>query len=40
MTSQPKKQTVAIHILPNISRSNQAMKFDQLIEYNMKKKLY
>ena len=42
MTSQPKKQTVAIHILPNISRSkgNQAMKFDQLIEYNIKKKLY
>ena len=42
MTSQPKKQTVGIHILPNISRSkgNQAMKFDQLIEYNMKKKLY
>ena len=42
MTSQPKKQTVAIHILPNITRSkgNQAMKFDQLIEYNMKKKLY
>ena len=42
MTSQPQKQTVAIHILPNISRSkgNQAMKFDQLIEYNMKKKLY
>ena len=42
MTSQPKKQTVAIHILPNISRSkgNQAMKFDQLIDYNMKKKLY
>ena len=42
MTSQPKKQTVAIHILPNISRSkgNQAMKFDQLIEYNMKKKLH
>ena len=30
--------TNAIHILPNISRSegNQAMKFSQLIEYNMR----
>ena len=38
MTSQPGKQTVAIHTLPNISRSkgNQAMKFDQLIDYNMR----
>ena len=38
MTSQPGQQTIAIHILPNISRSkgNQAMKFGQLIEYNMK----
>ena len=37
MTSQPGQQTIAIHILPNISRSkdNQAMKFSQLIEYNM-----
>ena len=36
MTSQPGKQTVAIYILPNISRSqgNQAMKFGQLIEYD------
>ena len=36
MTSQPEKQTIAIHILPNISRSksNQEMKFGQLIEYN------
>ena len=36
MTSQPGKQTIAIHILPNISRSksNQEMKFGQLIEYN------
>ena len=33
------QQTIAIHILPNISRSrgNQTMKFDQLIEYNMRK---
>ena len=31
--SQPGQQTIAIHILPNISRSegNQAMKFGQLI---------
>ena len=38
MTSQPDKQTIVIHILPNISRSNgnQTMKFGQLIEYNMK----
>ena len=38
MTSQPGKQTVAIHLLHNISRSNgnQIMKFGQLIEYNMR----
>ena len=38
MTSQPRKQTIAIHILPNIQRSkgNQTMKFGQLIKYNMK----
>ena len=38
MTSQPGWQTVALHILPNISRSkgNQTMKFGQLIEYNMR----
>ena len=38
MTSQPGKQTIAIHILPSISRrkGNQAMKFGQLIEYNMR----
>ena len=36
MTSQPGLQTIAIHILPNISKSkgNQTMKFGQLIEYN------
>ena len=35
MTSQPGLQTIAIQILPNISqsKSNQAMKFGQLIEY-------
>ena len=38
MMSQPRKQAIATHILPNISRSkvNQAMKFGQLIEYNMR----
>ena len=38
MTSQPGKQTVAVHILPNIIRSkcNQTTKFCLLIEYNMK----
>ena len=38
MTSQPGKQTITIHILLNIFRSkgNQAIKFGQLIEYNMR----
>ena len=38
MTSKPGKQTIAIHIFTNISRSkdNQAMGFGQLIEYNMR----
>ena len=38
MTSQPGKKTIAIHILPNISRSkgNQTMKYGQLIQYNMR----
>ena len=38
MTSQPGQQTIAIYILPNISRSkaNQTMEFRQLIEYNMR----
>ena len=38
MTSKTGKQLTAIHILPNISRSegNQAMKFGQLIECNMR----
>ena len=46
MSLQPGKQTIAIHIFPNISRSkgNQTIKFDQLIENNMRdispKKLY
>ena len=36
MTSQPGQQTVAIYILPNISRSksNQIMKLSQSIAYN------
>ena len=36
MTSQTDQQLITIHVLSNISRgkSNQAMKFGQLIEYN------
>ena len=38
MTSEPGKQTIAIHVLPNISRieGNQTMEFGQLIECNMR----
>ena len=38
MTSQPGYQTIAIHILPNISRSkgNQTIKFGQVIQHNKK----
>ena len=38
MTSQRKKQTVSIHILPNISKikDNQTVKFCLLIEYSMR----
>ena len=38
MTSQSGYQRIVIHILSNISRSedNQRMKFGQLIEYNMR----
>ena len=38
MTSQPRKQTISIHILRNISLSkdNQKMKFAKVIEYNMR----
>ena len=37
ITSQTEKQTIAIHILPNISRSNanQTMEFVKLIEHKM-----
>ena len=38
MTSQTGQQIITIHILFNISRNkgNQTMKFDQLIEYNIR----
>ena len=38
VTSQSGKQTIAMHILPNISRSksNHTIKFFQSIEYNMR----
>ena len=38
MTSQPGKQTIAVHMLSNISRSkgDQTIKFGQLIEDNMR----
>ena len=38
MTSELGKQTTAINILPNTSRSkgNHALEFSQFIEYNMK----
>ena len=38
MSSQPGQQTIAIHILLNISRckNNQTIKFGQLIEYKMR----
>ena len=38
MTSQPGKQTSTIRILLNISRSevNETMKFDELMEFNMR----
>ena len=37
ITSETEQQTITVHILPNISRTKgkQAMKFVQLIEYNM-----
>ena len=36
MTSQPRLETIAIHILPNLSQNkgNQAIKFGQLVECN------
>ena len=39
MTSQPGKQTIAIHIFPNISRSKgkQTTKFGELIEHNTRR---
>ena len=42
MPPQLGKETIAIHILPNISRSkgNQAMKFGQLIKYSVRKMFF
>ena len=36
MTPKPDKETITIHILPNVSpgKKNKTMKFGQLIEYN------
>ena len=38
MTSQPGKKTIAIDILPSISKSkdNQTIQFGQLLEYHMR----
>ena len=38
MASQTGKQTIAMHILPDIARrkGNQTVKFSQVIEYNMR----
>ena len=38
MTSQSRKQTVSVHMSPNISRSKdkQVMKSGQLIKYNIR----
>ena len=38
MTSQPGKKMIAMHILPNISKSkdNKTIKFVQLTKYNMR----
>ena len=38
MTSYNRKQIIALHVFPNMSRikENQTKKFGQLIEYNIK----
>ena len=38
MTSQPAKQTITTHLLPNISQSkgSETMKFGQLLEHNIR----
>ena len=38
MMLQPGKQTIVIHVLPNIlsNKDNQAIKFSQVREYNLK----
>ena len=42
MTSRTGKQTIAVHILPNISRSkkHEAMKFGRLMEYNKRNNFF
>ena len=42
MTAQPGKQTITIHMQPDISRSkgNQTMKLGQSIEYNMRNNFF
>ena len=42
MTSQPRKQTITIFVLPYISKSkgNQTMKFGHLTETKMRKKFF
>ena len=42
MKSQPGLETIAKHILPNISRSkgSQTIKFGQLVEYNMRSTVF
>ena len=42
MASQPGEQTIAVHILPNTSRSkdNQTIKFGQIVEYTMRKTFF
>ena len=38
MTSQPGKEIITMHILPNVSitKVSQTMKFSQLTQYNMR----
>ena len=36
MTSQPRKQNTSMHIAQSLKKSNQTMKFGQLIEYNIR----
>ena len=38
ITTQPSRKTMAVHVLPNVSKSkdNETIKCGQLIEYNMR----